>query len=138
MALRSVYVCFRRKASAGRPASCTCTCETVMIPSASASAADVTSQLQQQGPSAVDDYYSDWTGNQREATSDETEDSRTNLISGHSLVNDVNTVDRQVPLPLSLTGHNPPGHNPLVQNPLSGGSEPGDYVRGFTSANPEI
>ena len=64
-----------------------------MIPAGDA--ADTKSKTQQQQPvsqsqSVVDEYYNDWDGNE-EAESDETGD-----ILGHSLVDDVNNVDRQV------------------------------------------
>jgi len=85
--------CIRRKTAAGRPASCSCTCETFMIPSSTATD-DKKYQQQQhqpasQSPPVVDDYHSDWTGNQI-ATSDDNQ-----LIAGHSMIDDLNTIDRQ-------------------------------------------
>jgi len=68
-----------------------------MIPAGDA--ADTKSKTQQQqqqqqpvsqSQSVFDEYYNDWDGNE-EAESDETGD-----ILGHSLVDDVNNVDRQV------------------------------------------
>ena len=37
-----------------------------------------------------------------------------------------------------IGGRKPPGHNPWFRTLLTGGSKPGGYVRGFTSANPDL
>jgi len=69
-----------------------------MIPSSTATDDKYQQQQQQQrqqhqpasqSPPVVDDYHSDWTGNQI-ATSDDNK-----LITGHSMIDDLNTIDRQ-------------------------------------------
>jgi len=77
-----------------------------MIPTAAATDEKPQQQQQQQQqqqpaseipPAGVDDYYSDWTDNEI-PPNDESEHTRGNMIAGHSMMDDVNTIDRQVTL----------------------------------------
>jgi len=73
-----------------------------MVPTAAAADENYHQQQQQQqqqqqpvSQSPPLDYYSDWTGNQI-ATSDDGEHTADNLISGQSMIDDLNSIDRQV------------------------------------------
>lgn len=72
-----------------------------MIPTAAQT--DAKYQQQQQQPASeseagVDGYYSDWTGGNHVETSDDDyneHDNRDQMIAGHSMLDDVNNIDRQ-------------------------------------------
>ena len=92
----------RRKSAAGRPASCSCTCETMMIPSVAAADQHQTqSQQQQQQPEspALDNHlHRTGTGQQAPSHDQNNGNIADDTIAAESLMDDVNSIDRQVAL----------------------------------------